>query len=112
MMVLDVPRQCGRELELVLSGQETDLDKGILDSIAKPLTNMVRNAVSHGIEPVEERRRLGKTPHGTVRLKAHHQGNQVVVEGSDDGRGMDVQKIRSKPIELRPGTSAETARLS
>src|SRR5207302_515548 len=99
-MVRDVSRQCGREVELVLSGQETDLDKGILDSIAEPLTHMVRNAVSHGIEPVEERRRSGKPPHGTVRLRAHHQGNQVVVEVSDDGRGMDVQRIRSTAIQL------------
>jgi len=111
-MVRDVSRQCGREVELVLSGHETDLDKGILDSIAEPLTHMVRNAVSHGIEPVEERRRLGKTPHGTVRLKAHHQGNQVVVEVSDDGRGMDVQKIRSKAIELGLVSPEEAARLS
>jgi two-component system chemotaxis sensor kinase CheA len=95
-----------------LSGQETDLDKGILDAIAEPLTHMVRNAVSHGIEPVEERRRLGKSPHGTVRLNAHHQGNQVVVEVSDDGRGMDVQKIRSKAIELGLVAPEEAARLS
>jgi two-component system, chemotaxis family, sensor kinase CheA len=111
-MVRDVSLQCGREVELVLSGQETDLDKGILDAIAEPLTHMVRNAVSHGIEPVEERRRLGKTPHGTVRLKAHHQGNQVVVEVSDDGRGMDVQRIRAKAIELGLVTAEEAARLS
>jgi two-component system chemotaxis sensor kinase CheA len=111
-MVRDVSRQCGREVELVLSGQETDLDKGILDSIAEPLTHMVRNAVSHGIEPVEERRRLGKSAHGIVRLNAHHQGNQVVVEVSDDGRGMDVQKIRSKAIELGLVTAEEAARLS
>jgi two-component system chemotaxis sensor kinase CheA len=111
-MVRDVSRQCGREVELVLSGQETDLDKGILDAIAEPLTHMVRNAVSHGIEPVEERRRLGKPAHGTVRLRAHHQGNQVVVEVSDDGRGMDVQKIRSKAVELGFVNAEEAARLS
>jgi two-component system chemotaxis sensor kinase CheA len=111
-MVRDVSRQCGREVELVLSGQETDLDKGILDAIAEPLTHMVRNAVSHGIEPVEERRRLGKAPHGTVRLNAHHQGNQVVVEVSDDGRGMDVQRSRSKAIELGLVSPEEAARLS
>jgi two-component system chemotaxis sensor kinase CheA len=111
-MVRDVSRQCGREVELVLSGQETDLDKGILDAIAEPLTHMVRNAVSHGIEPVEERRRLGKSPHGIVRLNAHHQGNQVVVEVSDDGRGMDVQRIRSKAVELGLMSAEEVARLS
>jgi two-component system chemotaxis sensor kinase CheA len=111
-MVRDVSRQCGREVELVLSGQETDLDKGILDAIAEPLTHLVRNAVSHGIEPAEERRKLGKTPHGMIRLNAYHHGNQVVVEITDDGRGIDAQKIRSKAIELGLTTPEEAARLT
>jgi two-component system chemotaxis sensor kinase CheA len=111
-MVRDVSRQCGREVELVLSGQETDLDKGILDAIAEPLTHLVRNAVSHGIEPPEERRKLGKAPHGVVRLNAYHHGNQVVVEVSDDGRGIDSQKIRAKAIELGLTTPEEAARLT
>ena len=111
-MVRDVARQCGREVDLALSGQETDLDKGILDAIAEPLTHLVRNAVSHGIESPEERRKLGKAPHGTVRLNAYHQGNQVVVEVSDDGRGIDVQKIRSKAIELGLMTAEDAAQLT
>lgn len=111
-MVRDVARQCGREVELVVSGQNTDLDKGILDSIAEPLTHLVRNAVSHGIEPPEERRELGKNPQGTVRLNAYHQGNQVVVEVSDDGRGIDAQKIRAKAVEMGLTTPEEAAKLS
>jgi two-component system, chemotaxis family, sensor kinase CheA len=111
-MVRDVARQCGRDVELAVSGQDTDLDKGILDAIAEPLTHLVRNAVSHGIESPEERRRLGKPAQGTVRLNAYHQGNQVIVEVSDDGRGIDVQKIRAKAIELGLTTSEEAARLS
>jgi two-component system chemotaxis sensor kinase CheA len=111
-MVRDVARQCGREVDLALSGQETDLDKGILDAIAEPLTHLVRNAVSHGIESPEERRKVGKSPHGTVRLNAYHQGNQVVVEVSDDGRGIDVQKIRSKAIELGLMTAEDAAQLT
>ena len=99
-IVRDVARQCEREVDLELSGQETDLDKGILDAIAEPLTHLVRNAVSHGIEPAEQRRSLGKPPRGKIRLNALHQGNQVVVEISDDGRGIDVQKIRAKAAEL------------
>ncbi len=95
-MVRDVSRQCGREVELALSGQDTDLDKGILDAIAEPLTHLVRNAVSHGIETAEERRKQGKPAQGVVRLNAYHHGNQVVVEVSDDGRGIDAQKIRSQ----------------
>ena len=111
-MLRDVSRQCGREVELKLSGQDTDLDKGILDAIAEPLTHLVRNAVSHGIEPPEERRRSGKTSHGVVRLNAYHQGNQVVVEVSDDGRGIDVPKIRAKAVELGMVSAEEAARLT
>src|SRR5579864_1348610 len=111
-MVRDVARQCNREVELVLSGQDTDLDKGILDAIAEPLTHLVRNAVGHGIEPPEERRRLGKSAHGAVRLNAYHQGNQVIVEVNDDGRGIDVQRIRAKAAELGLVTADDAARLS
>jgi two-component system chemotaxis sensor kinase CheA len=111
-MVRDVSRQCGREVELDISGQDTDLDKGILDAIAEPLTHLVRNAVSHGIETPEERRKLGKPAQGVIRLNAYHHGNQVVVEVSDDGRGIDAQKIRAKAIELGMTTPEEAARLS
>ena len=111
-MVRDVSRQCGREVELDISGQDTDLDKGILDAIAEPLTHLVRNAVSHGIEPPEERRKLGKKPQGTIRLNAYHHGNQVVVEVTDDGRGIDAQKIRAKAIELGMTTAEEAARMT
>lgn len=111
-IVRDVARQCGREVDLELSGQETDLDKGILDAIAEPLTHLVRNAVSHGIEPPEERRSLGKSPRGKIRLNAFHQGNQVVVEISDDGRGMNAEKIRAKAAELGLITAQDASRLS
>jgi two-component system, chemotaxis family, sensor kinase CheA len=111
-MVRDVSRQCGRDVEVDISGQDTDLDKGILDAIAEPLTHLVRNAVSHGIEPAEERRKLGKKPQGVIRLNAYHHGNQVVVEVIDDGRGIDIQKIRAKAIELGMTTADEAARMS
>jgi two-component system chemotaxis sensor kinase CheA len=111
-MVRDVSRQCGREIELVLNGQETDLDKGILDAIAEPLTHLVRNAVSHGIESPEERTRAGKAPRGVVKLNAYHQGNQVIVEVSDNGRGIDAQKIRAKAIEMGMATAEEAGRLT
>ncbi|MDQ1387245.1 MAG: two-component system, chemotaxis family, sensor kinase CheA [Acidobacteriaceae bacterium] len=111
-LVRDVARQCGHEVDLELSGLETDLDKGILDAIAEPLTHLVRNAVSHGIESAEERRSQGKPPRGKIRLHAYHQGNQVVVEISDDGRGVDAQKIRRKAIELGMVSAEEAARMS
>jgi two-component system, chemotaxis family, sensor kinase CheA len=111
-IVRDVARQCNREVDLELCGQETDLDKGILDAIAEPLTHLVRNAVSHGIETAEQRRAEGKPVRGTIRLNAYHQGNQVLVEVSDDGRGIDSQMIRNKAIELGMISPEEAARLS
>ena len=111
-MVRDVARQCGREVELTLSGQDTDLDKGILDAIAEPLTHLVRNAISHGIENPEERKKVGKPALGTVKLNAYHQGNQVIVEVSDDGRGIDAQRIRAKAIELGLTTPEEAAKMT
>src|SRR5205807_4359915 len=111
-MVRDVARQCGREVELAVSGQDTDLDKGILDAIAEPLTHLVRNAISHGIESPEERRKLGKPSQGIVRLNAYHQGNQVIVEVTDDGRGIDVAKIRTKAFELGLTTPEEASKMS
>ncbi|HYL11779.1 MAG TPA: chemotaxis protein CheA [Terriglobales bacterium] len=111
-IVRDVARQCGKEVELVLTGQETDLDKSILDAIAEPLTHMVRNAVSHGIEPAEERQRMGKGAKGTIQLNAYHQGNQVIVEVSDDGRGVNVPQVRAKAIEMGLVTAQEATRLS
>jgi len=111
-MVRDVSRQCGREVELVVSGQDTDLDKGILDAIAEPLTHLVRNAISHGIESAEERRKVGKPAQGAVRLNAYHQGNQVIVEVTDDGRGIDAGKIRTKAIDMGLTTADEAAKLT
>jgi len=111
-MVRDVARQCGRDVELVVVGQDTDLDKSILDAIAEPLTHLVRNAISHGLESPEQRQKAGKAPKGVIRLSAYHQGNQVVVEVSDDGRGMDAARIRAKAIELGFATAEEASRLS
>ena len=111
-MVRDVALQCGRDVELVVSGQDTDLDKGILDAIAEPLTHLVRNAISHGIETPEERKKLGKPAQGIVKLNAYHQGNQVIVEVTDDGHGIDVQKIRTKAIELALATADEANKMT
>jgi len=111
-IVRDVARQCGKEVDLVLTGQETDLDKSILDAIAEPLTHMIRNAISHGIEPAEERQRMGKSPKGILQLDAYHQGNQVILEVRDDGRGINAPRVRAKAIEMGLVTPQEAARLS
>ena len=111
-IVRDVARQCNREVELVVSGQDTDLDKSILDAIAEPLTHLVRNAISHGLESSEERQKCGKPAKGVLSLRAYHQGNQVIVEVRDDGRGMDAARIRAKAVELGLVTVEDAARLN
>jgi len=98
-VVRDVAKQCGKDVALELSGQNTDLDKGILDSLAEPLMHLVRNSVDHGIEPAEERLTVGKPARGTVYLNAYHQGTQVVIEIRDDGRGMDPVQLRARAVE-------------
>jgi two-component system, chemotaxis family, sensor kinase CheA len=111
-IVRDVARQCSKEVDLVLSGQDTDLDKSILDSLAEPLTHMVRNAISHGIETAEERSKAGKSPRGAIKLDAYHQGNQVIVEVSDDGQGIDVDKVRAKAVASGLVNNVEAGQLS
>jgi two-component system, chemotaxis family, sensor kinase CheA len=110
-MVRDVAKQVGKEVGLVMSGQETDLDKSLLDVIAEPMTHLVRNAVSHGIESAEERVRNGKPARGTIHLTSYHHGNQVIVEITDDGAGIDVQKVKAKALEKGLLTSEEADRL-
>ncbi len=110
-MVRDVAKQCGKDVELVMRGQDTDLDKSLLDAIAEPLTHLVRNAVSHGIESSEERVRCGKPARGTIHLMSYHHGNQVIVEIQDDGRGIDSQKIKAKAVETAIITQDEADRL-
>ncbi len=111
-MVRDVAKQCGRQVELTMSGQDTDLDKSLLDSIAEPLTHLVRNAVSHGIESSEDRVKNGKPAQGKLHLNAYHQGNQVIVEVTDDGRGIDAQKVKAKAIQQGLIASSEANNLS
>jgi two-component system chemotaxis sensor kinase CheA len=108
----DTAKSCGKEAEMVMLGQDTDLDKSILDQLAEPLTHLVRNAVDHGIEKPEERVAQGKSPQGFVKLNAYHQANHVVIEISDDGRGMDPDKVAAKAMERGLTTADEVARMS
>jgi two-component system chemotaxis sensor kinase CheA len=111
-VVRDVGKQCGKDVRLVLKGESTDLDKGILDAIAEPLTHLVRNAIGHGIETAEERTRTGKSAQGTIQLNAYHQGNQVVIEVSDDGSGIDVEKVRQRALSQGLLTAEEMSRMT
>lgn len=98
-VVRDVAKSCGKDVNLVITGQDTDLDKGILDMLAEPLAHLVRNSVDHGIELPDERLQAGKAAQGAVRLAAYHQGNQIVIEVADDGRGIDRDRLVAKAIE-------------
>jgi two-component system chemotaxis sensor kinase CheA len=111
-VVRDVAKQCGKDVALELSGQNTDLDKGILDSLSEPLMHLVRNSVDHGIEPADERLSAGKPARGTVYLNAFHQGTQVVVEVRDDGRGIDAARLRAQAVERGILKPAEAQRLT
>ncbi len=107
-VVRDAANASGKEVELEISGEQTDLDKSILDQLAEPLTHLVRNAVDHGIEQAEKRAGAGKPAAGRVRLNAYHQGHEIVIEVSDDGRGIDTRRVIAKAIEkgIVPATDA------
>ncbi|MGB2633186.1 MAG: chemotaxis protein CheA [Candidatus Acidiferrum sp.] len=97
-VVRDVAKLCGKDVALEITGEHTDLDKGILDALAEPLTHIVRNAVDHGIESVDDRLAAGKPARGTISLNAFHQGTQVVLEIRDDGRGIDLTMVRDQAV--------------
>src|SRR5277367_4330846 len=97
--VRDVATSCGKQVRIEMYGQETELDKTIIEAIKDPLTHLVRNSVDHGIERPEARVAAGKRPEGCLTLRAYHQGGQVNIEISDDGAGLDREKIRRKAVE-------------
>ncbi len=111
-LVRDVAKSSKKEIVLDIQGQHTDLDKTILDAVAEPLAHLVRNAAGHGIEPAEKRVAAGKPAHGTVRLNAYHQGTQVVISVSDDGAGLDRDKIIMRAIESGLISEADADRLN
>jgi len=111
-VVRDVAKERNKDIVLEVAGQTTDLDKGILDALAEPLVHLVRNAADHGIEPATERVAAGKPARGTIRLNAFHQGNQVVIEIADDGRGLNRDKIVERAIERGIISQSEAERMN
>ena len=111
-VVRDVAKSRNKEINLEIAGQNTDLDKSILDALGEPLAHLVRNAADHGIETTAERVAAQKPSRGTVRLDAYHEGDQVVIEISDDGRGLDREKILRRAIECGIVGANDTARLN
>ncbi len=105
-LAYDLGRESGKSLKFVTEGEDTEIDRNLVESLDDPLVHMIRNAVGHGIEPAEQRRQGGKDPNGTVSLRAYHAGGHVVIEVGDDGRGLDRQKILAEAINrglVEPG---------
>ena len=111
-VVRDVAKQRGKDIAIEIAGQTTDLDKSILDALAEPLVHLVRNAADHGIECAADRVAAGKPARGTIRLNAYHKASQVVIEVSDDGHGLDREKIVQRAIERGLVSGEEAARLN
>jgi len=106
-LIRDLSKEFGKEIELLISGEETELDKSVIEEINDPLFHLLRNACDHGIEAPEERERIGKPRQGKIWLKAEHEGNHIVITIQDDGRGMDPAILKQKAVEKSLITEAE-----
>ena len=111
-MVRDVAMSCGKQVRIQMEGKETELDRTIIEAIKDPLTHLVRNAVDHGVETPEVRQAAGKNPEGLLSLRAFHEGGQVIIEITDDGAGLDVEKIRNKAVQKGLVTADQVARMA
>jgi two-component system chemotaxis sensor kinase CheA len=107
-LVRDITTKLGKHVELVTSGEDTELDRTIVEEISDPLVHMIRNSIDHGIEKPEIRKEKGKPETGTITLKAYHQGGAIVIEIADDGRGLDRERILAKGIEKGLVRAGET----
>lgn len=111
-IIRDISSELGKKIDLDMQGQETELDRQVLEMIKDPLTHMVRNAADHGIENPEQRRAAGKPETGKVKLNSYHEGGHIIIEISDDGRGLPMDKIKSKIVQNGLATEAELANMS
>ncbi len=111
-LVRDLTHRTDKDVRLITKGEETELDKMVIESMSDPLIHIIRNAVDHGFETTEERKRLGKPAQGSLLLEAYHESDHIVLEITDDGRGIDPQRIRVKAAEKGLFTSEELGRMS
>src|SRR5262249_48690778 len=111
-VVRDLALACGKQVRIEMEGQETELDKTIVEAIRDPLTHLVRNSVDHGIETPAERQARGKAPEGRLSLHASHEGGKVIIEIVDDGCGIDPARVREKAIRAKLLQPEEADRLS
>ena len=110
-VVRDLAVACSKQARIEMDGQETELDKTIIEAIRDPLTHLVRNAVDHGIEPPANRRERGKPAAGRLAVHAYHEGGKVIIEIADDGSGVDPQRVRAKAIQAKLITPEQADRL-
>ncbi|MGJ9420004.1 hybrid sensor histidine kinase/response regulator [Massilia sp. CMS3.1] len=111
-MVRDLARQLGKQVQLIIEGSDIPVDRAILARIESPLNHLLRNALDHGMETPAERSAAGKPAQGTIRLTARHRGGMLVIDISDDGRGIDPERVRSRVVERALGSAAMAAALS
>ena len=111
-VVRDLSAELGKQIELVMQGAETELDRQVLEVIKDPLTHMVRNSADHGIESTAERKAAGKPARGTIRLAAYHEGGTITIEISDDGKGLDLAAIRRKAVERGVASQADIEKMT
>ncbi|MBC8468802.1 MAG: chemotaxis protein CheA [Planctomycetes bacterium] len=98
-LVRDLSRKSGKEISFTTTGDETELDRTVVDKISDPLVHMLRNAIDHGVEPPEERTKIGKNPKGRIELQAYHEAGNIVIEIEDDGKGLNKERILKKAID-------------
>jgi len=111
-LVRDVARALGKKVDLIIEGEDTEADKNVLESLADPLIHIVRNSLDHGLETPSERLELGKPEHGTVRIAARNESDFVVIEVSDDGRGVNIARVREKAVKLGIVTAERAEQIS
>jgi two-component system chemotaxis sensor kinase CheA len=111
-IVRDLSAELGKEIELEMHGAETELDRQVLDLIKDPLTHMVRNSADHGLETPAERKTAGKPEKGTIRLSAYHEGGHIIIDISDDGRGLNTEKIKAKAVSNGIASESEVDKLT
>jgi len=111
-VVRDLSQSLGKQVELIIEGEDTELDRSVIDEINDPLIHLVRNALDHGLEPPEERTAAGKPIKGTLRLTARHEQGRIIITIEDDGRGINVQKIRESAVAKGLISETEAANLS
>ena len=111
-MVRDIAHQQCKEVELKIAGEETELDKKVLEEIRVPIIHILRNGIDHGIESPEDRVRSGKPGHGTIRVSAYQEGESVFISIAEDGRGMDLEKIKMTALKNKLLSAEELGQMS